>query len=316
MDHTRNHGADRRFWSAALCEKRDLYVYLPPGFDPTRCYPVLIFLHGIIQDERVFIQYGLNQLDAAMALGKMPPTIIAMPDGSLRGWEGPLTAQPLFVNSKLGRFEDFVVQDVWNFLREHYPIRPERQAHVLMGFSGGGAAAYRMAMKYRDQFSTAVGIAAPLNLRWIDCHGRYFTHFDPNCWGWRTEIKGYEVVGRFYGVVIIRLGQLIFPLYGRGPEAVAAVSRENPIEMLDSYNVCPGELAMYIAYGGKDEFNIGAHSESFLFVAHRRGLQVEVDFDPDAVHDRSAIEKFLPRIISWLTPQLAPFAPPPMSAEK
>src|SRR5262245_27280228 len=58
VDHTRNHGADRRIWSAALNEPRDLYVYLPPGFDPHACYPVLIWLHGVGQDERAFIREG------------------------------------------------------------------------------------------------------------------------------------------------------------------------------------------------------------------------------------------------------------------
>jgi len=52
IDHTRNHGSDKRIWSAALCQKRDLYVYLPPRFDPKCRYPVMIWLHGIIRDER------------------------------------------------------------------------------------------------------------------------------------------------------------------------------------------------------------------------------------------------------------------------
>lgn len=314
VDHTNNHGADRRIWSAALSDKRDLYVYLPPGFDPSRCYPVLIWLHGIIQDERSLVESGLGLLDAAMANGKMPPTIVAIPDGSLRGWEGPLTAQPLFVNSKLGNFEDFVLEDIWCFLREHYPLRPERQAHVLAGFSGGGAAAYRMGIKRRDQFSIVIGVSAPLNFRWLDCKGCYFSDFDPNCWGWRTKIRGHEIVGRFYGVILIRLGRLIFPLYGRGPQAVEMVSRENPIEMLDRYNVEPGELSMYAAYGGKDEFNIGAHVQSFQYAAQLRGIRMEVGFDPKADHDQKVVEEFLPQIIDWLTPQLAPFAPLPYPA--
>ncbi len=309
VDYTRNHGADRRIWSPSLGDKRDLYVYLPPGFDPSRCYPVMIWLHGIVQDERTFLANGLEGFDAAMAAGKMPPTIIAIPDGSLTGWEGPLTPQPLWVNSKLGNFEDFVLRDIWNFVREHYPIHPDRHAHVLAGFSGGGAAAFRMGIKRRDQFGIVFGVAPPLNLRWIDCHGRYFSHFDPNCWGWRDKICGHEVVGRFYGVILVRLGRLIYPLYGRGPQAVAMLSLENPIEMLDRCNVQPGDLAMYVAYGGRDEFNIAAHVESFLFVARQRGLSMQTAFDPEAEHDRGVIQEFLPGIIAWLAPQLAPFAP-------
>src|SRR5580704_9367501 len=33
LDFTHNHGGDYRIWSWALCEKRDLYVYLPPCFN-------------------------------------------------------------------------------------------------------------------------------------------------------------------------------------------------------------------------------------------------------------------------------------------
>ncbi len=311
VDHTKNHGCDRRIWAAALGEKRDLYVYLPPGFNPSCRYPVMIWLHGIIQDEKTFIDSGLKEIDAEMAAGRMPPTIIAIPDGSELGRFAVFVPQPLWLNSKVGNFEDYVVQDVWGFVQEHYPIRPERQAHVLAGFSGGGAAAYRISIKHRDQFAVAAGVAAPLNFRWIDCHGRYFTHFDPDCWGWRERILGHEVVGRFYGVILIRLGQLIFPLYGRGPQAVEMMARENPIEMLDSHNVCPGELAMFVAYGGKDEFNLGAQIESFLFRAKQRGLCVEVGFDPEGHHNHELAVEFMPRLAGWLLPLLAPYAPPP-----
>jgi hypothetical protein len=38
-DYTHNHGADRRIWSDALQQPRDLYVDLPPGYDPQQQYP-------------------------------------------------------------------------------------------------------------------------------------------------------------------------------------------------------------------------------------------------------------------------------------
>lgn len=35
VDYTTNHGSDRRIYSTVLGTPRDLYVYLPPGYDPS-----------------------------------------------------------------------------------------------------------------------------------------------------------------------------------------------------------------------------------------------------------------------------------------
>src|SRR5687767_2948583 len=43
LDYTKNHGEDNRIWSNALCEKRDLYVYLPPCYDPKKAYPLILW---------------------------------------------------------------------------------------------------------------------------------------------------------------------------------------------------------------------------------------------------------------------------------
>lgn len=306
VNHTKNHlGGDNRIWSPTLGEKRDLYVYLPPGYDPCRRYPVMVWLHGIIQDERAFPWDGLQTIDAAIAAGRMPPLIVAIPDGTIHGRPSVFGPKTLFLNSELGRFEDYVVQDVWGFVQAHYPIRPERQAHVIAGFSGGGLAAYRIAIRNRDQFGIVFGVSPPMNLRWLDCHGNYFGNFDPNCWGWREQVRGREVIGKFYGVVRFRIGPLVFPLYGRGPELVSAVSRDNPIEMLGLYDVRPGELAMLLGYGGLDQFNIDAQVESFVYVARQRGLDVRVLHAPRGRHNTYLIGQFMPCIIDWLAPQLA-----------
>jgi hypothetical protein len=311
VDHTNNYGADRRIWSAALGERRDLYVYLPPGFDPCRQYPVLIWMHGINSDESAFLEDALPIFDAAIAAGRLPPLIIAAPDGSWRGRPGYLGPNPIFLNSDLGPFEDYLAQDVWGFVLTHYPIRPEREAHVLAGYSGGGAAAFRIAIKYRETFAVAIALLAPLNTRWLDCHGRYQGKFDPNCWGWRESVdRGHEVLGRFYGIFAVRVRRLVYPLYGRGPDAVARLSSENPIEMIDSYGLQPGQLSLYVAYAGRDQFNLDAQAESFLYRAHERGLEVGVGYDPRGRHDWKAGRKLLPGALDWLAPLLAPCATP------
>ncbi|MHB1424938.1 MAG: alpha/beta hydrolase, partial [Gemmataceae bacterium] len=310
LDFTHNHGTDNRFWSPALQNKRDMYVYLPPGYDPCKRYPLLLWLHGHAQDEFTFLHDVTLPLDRAIAEGRLPPLIIAAPDGSVRGVDCFFYPSSFFLNSEAGRYEDYLMGDVWNFLMCRFPIRPERDAHAVIGVSMGGAAAFHKAIKFPAYFRHAVGIFPPLNLRWQDCRGNYHGPFDPECWGWRTDFDHRRtVVARFFGIPV-RLRSILNPLYSRGnPEALPAIIRNNPIEMLDLYNVMPGQLEMYVVYGGLDQFNIGAQVESFLFVARQRGLEVAVEVDPRGKHSRATALRFLPGIINWLGPRLAPFGP-------
>ncbi len=181
---------------------------------------------------------------------------------------------------------------------------------MIGGLSMGGNAAFNKAFKYRDRFKTVAAIFPPLNLRWLDCRGHYMSKFDPCCWGWRTNFqRKREVVARYCGVFVFRQGRVVFPLYGRGhnDQTLEMVSRENPIEMLDAYDVRPGEFAMYIAYGGKDEFNIDTQIDSFLYCAHKRGLDIAVAFDPKAHHNAAQGRKFFPSMMEWLAVQMAPY---------
>jgi S-formylglutathione hydrolase FrmB len=313
-DYSDYHGADRRIWSEALHERRGMYVYLPPGFDPCKQYPVIIWLHGFAQDEEAFLTDLVPRIDEAMAGGKLPPAIVASPDGSLQGVGCLFTAGSFFLNTRAGNFEDFLMVDVWDFLVGHYPIRPEPEAHVIAGVSMGGGAAFNKCIKYPERFKVVVGIFPPVNLRWENCRGRYMANFDPCCWGWREDFsRPLEPVGRFYfGLVTVRLRQVYTPLFGRrDPTAVERISQENPIEMLEAYDVRPGDREMYIAYGGKDQFNIDAQVESFLYVAHCRGLNVAVDYDPKGRHNRATAFRLMPGTIAWLAARLAPYAPCP-----
>lgn len=310
LDYTNHHGADRRIWSPALQQKRDLYVYLPPGFDAHRQYPLLLWLHGFAQDESTFLRDVILPLDTAIREGRLSPVIICAPDGSVSGNDCLFSPGSFFLNSEAGRFEDFLMIDVWNFLLEGFPIRPEREAHAILGISMGGGAAFNKAVKFSNCFGIVAGVFPPLNLRWQDCHGRYRSDFDPLCWGWRTDfVHRHTVVARFFGIPV-RMRRLLKPLYSRrNPETLPAIIRNNPIEMLELYDVQPGQLQMYVAYGGEDQFNIAAQVESFLFVAHQRGLEVGVGYDPEGKHNRATAERLLPGILDWLAPRLAPFGP-------
>lgn len=316
IDHTNNHGKDRRIWSEALHEKRDLYVYLPPGYDPNRQYPIAFWLHAFRQDEHAFLESVVQVFDKAMACGELPPFIIAAPDGSIEGCGTWIRSGSFFVNSpKGGNFEDFIVHDVWNFVIEHYPVRPEREAHVLIGASMGGFGAYNLAFKHPELFKVVAGIFPPLNLRWVDCHGNYFGPFDPDCWGWRTEYQPRELVAVMYGIPI-RMWQIVGPVFGSGADlseggggVIENISKENPIEMLDRLNIQPGQFDLYIAYAGKDQFNIAAQVESFLYVAKQRGIEVEVGYDAKGKHNEKTALRLFPAMAQWLSVKLTPYAP-------
>lgn len=298
LDFTHNHGADRRIWSPALGQRRDLYVYLPPGFDPAHKYPLTIFLHGATQDEQFFLQEQVAHFDRAITQGHLPPVIIAAPDGSVHGQPTLREPTSFWANSRVGCFEDYLMTDVWNFLMKSFPIRPEREAHALVGASAGGSASFALAIKHRDRVKVAIGFMPLLNLRYADGHGRYRTDFDPHNFSMRDRMHGLEALGR-PRLFMVRFSHLYGPMFGRGPEAVAGMSRINPLELMESCNLRKGELDLYVAYGGRDEFNVKAQVDSFLYFAHLRGIDVTVDYDPCGRHDLASAMRQFPAAVRW-----------------
>jgi len=61
---------------------------------------------------------------------------------------------------------------------------------------------------------------------------------------------------------------------------------------------------MYVAYGGRDEFNIDAQVESFLFRACQRGLTVGVGYDPKGRHNERTGLRLFPGAIEWAAPRI------------
>src|SRR5260370_22322991 len=98
------------------------------------------------------------------------------------------------------------------------------------------------------------------------------TPFDPEQQGIREALsRPLKLVGRYYGVIVIRMKRLLDPIYDRrDPDAIHRLARENPIEMLDLYDVKEGQLSMFIGYGGGDQFNITAQVDSFLYPAKEK----------------------------------------------
>ena len=308
-DFTHNHGTDRRIQSKALGEKRDLYAYTPPGYDGVTPFPFMLFLHGLGQDEKIFLDI-VEGFDAAILKGESPPFVIVCPDGSVGDRPSLVHAGSFYINSKAGRFADYVAGDVWDFAHNTFALRPERDAHVIAGASMGGFGAFNSGFKQRSRYGSIVGVMPPLNMRYGDAEGHYLTHYDPANFALREIGRRNELVGRFYGVVLVRSRRITDPLVGKDrEEANRLVTQENPYEMLATYDIKPGEFNLFVGYGRKDEFNLDAQVESFLDEARRRGIAVETLVLPDGRHNIATARSMMPAVSRWMLPIVAPYVP-------
>ena len=309
VDFTNNHGCDRRIYSPALGEKRSMYVYLPPGYDGTTPFPAMLWLHGNGHDERHALEIA-EPFDVAIREGKMPPIIVIAPDGSVPN-RPPLSSTGSFwLNSKSGRYEDYAVQDVWGFLIRNFAVRPERDAHAIFGASMGGFGAFGIAFKHRDIFGQIIGVMPVLNVRYLDCHGRYFANYRPDCVSWRTDFTHNRVIGRFYGVLVVREKKVLDPLLNyRRDDTLGFLQRENPVELMLGRGIQPGEFGIFIGYGTKDEFNIDAQVEQFRDLAAGRGIATTIVTIPGGRHRMETATKIFPQLATWLNTQLSPYVP-------
>jgi S-formylglutathione hydrolase FrmB len=310
VDLTRNHDCDRRLYCPSLGEKRDLYIYLPPGYDGRTPFPGLLWLHAIAQDEKPFLDLVMV-IDDGIRAGRLPPMIVAAPDGSIRGRAGFFNTGSFYLNGAKGNFEDYVIHDVWEFVNRNFAVHPHRNARVIAGASMGGFGAFNLGIKHREKFGHLVGIMPPLNLRYSDCHGSHRTDYDPDCFQLKTTHRRREVVARLYGVFFVRSRRLMDPVVGRRhPDPTGFIAAENPYEMLTAYDVRPGEFGMFIGYGTEDEFNIDAQVESFLDAAAARGIRPAVVTVHGGRHNLETALKMFPAFGHWLWQQVGAHVPP------
>ena len=215
-----------------------------------------------------------------------------------------------------GRFADHIVDKVLPFMFRTYSIRPEREAHGMLGISAGGFRAMAIAMKRRDLVGAVATIAGPLNMRYDNIQGRYSDDFDPATYREETEYDPNLVIARYYfGLLRRRVKRFLEPVYGDAPDMIARIARDNPADLLTSTGLQPGELALYVNYPGRDNYNFDAQNQSFAWLAAQRGIAVELSEVPTGRHTLSYIELAEMPAYLWLGRHVLPptrrGSPPP-----
>ncbi|GIJ43613.1 hypothetical protein Val02_04990 [Virgisporangium aliadipatigenens] len=137
---------------------RPAWIYLPPAYlsGERARLPVLILIHGQPGGTRDWIDGGkLDQvLDRfARAHDGLAP-IVVMPDAL-----GTTMANPLCLDSRLGRLETYLSEDVPEWIREGLEVDPDHRHWAIGGYSYGGTCALQLGVRRPDRFATLLDIS-------------------------------------------------------------------------------------------------------------------------------------------------------------
>ena len=132
---------------------RDAWVYLPPAYlTPHRpLLPVLMMVSGEPGSPRDWLDGGLiaEQLDRWTAAHHGLGPVVVMPDGL-----GALTANPLCMDSALGRADTYLARDVPDWIRSSLQVDPDTAHWAVGGLSAGGTCALQLAVAHPGLFPT------------------------------------------------------------------------------------------------------------------------------------------------------------------
>ncbi len=150
--------------SQILNEQRDLLIYLPKNYDAEKKYPVIYVLDG----EFYFIP-TIGVVSSLSATKAIPESlVVALPtsirvrdylppiDGEAKSRQQKFTQQkfPRFGGTK--NFQDFLEQEVFNFIDSHYSTLPNR---TLIGHSNAGVFSLHTLLSKPDLFTNYLVIS-------------------------------------------------------------------------------------------------------------------------------------------------------------
>ncbi|HET6706278.1 alpha/beta hydrolase [Amycolatopsis sp.] len=136
---------------------RPAWIYLPPAYavNPRPRLPVLVLLAGQPGSPRDWFDAGrlAERLDAfARAHDGLAP--IAVVTDQL----GARMANPLCLDSKLGRSETYLARDVPAWIKRRLTVDERREAWTIAGLSQGGTCALQLAVRAPDVYGNFVDL--------------------------------------------------------------------------------------------------------------------------------------------------------------
>jgi enterochelin esterase family protein len=136
---------------------REVGVYLPPSYDGTRRFPLVIFLPGFtgtglqLLNRSAWSQPLDRRLEALFADGRARECVVLLPDCFTRYGGSQYVDSPA-----IGRYASYLTEELLPWVEQHFHTLPHRDARGVIGKSSGGYGALQLAMRRPDLFG-AVG---------------------------------------------------------------------------------------------------------------------------------------------------------------
>jgi enterochelin esterase family protein len=132
---------------------RRVGIYLPPGYNESRRYPVVYLLAGftgrgtMMLNESAWEENIQERLDRLITAGIIQPLIAVLPDCFTR------YGGSQYINSAgTGRYEDHVIAELVPWVDAAFRTVPDRSHRAVAGKSSGGFGAVTLGMRHPEVF--------------------------------------------------------------------------------------------------------------------------------------------------------------------
>ncbi|WP_051670280.1 esterase [Bryobacter aggregatus] len=146
------------FASAIAGDQRDFFVYTPPGYQPSKRYPLLVLLHGMSDKADAWTTVGKANLifDNLLAAGKIRPMIVVMPLGygaPIDSLRTGLPRDPAIWGKNAENFARTLLEEVLPQAEQIYKLAKDRKHRAITGLSMGGSESLLIGLNHLDQFA-------------------------------------------------------------------------------------------------------------------------------------------------------------------
>jgi enterochelin esterase-like enzyme len=304
--------------------ERALYAYLPPQYDGSRRFPVVIMLAGFGATNHSIVAWSpwkpntIEAFDELVARGQSRPAILALPDCFNR-WGGSQ-----FIDSEgTGRYQTYLADEIVPFLDAELRTIPVREARAVVGRSSGGFGALRLGMDRPDVVSVIAshagdaGFEVSMRPMLTAAAIEIETAGGLSAFAEEVPVSGPKSASQFDAIFVLAVSAAYSPAAERFPFAELPFNpttaqmrphvwrrwmQQDPLERIEASAAALRKMSLiYMDAGNRDEHGLHFAARVLNDALLRRGLPVQYE-EYDGGHRGTSwrYEVSLPKIVEAL----------------